>query len=372
MTRKILLSGVSAGHGGTGKFFASLIPIAAAEGFEVIQPPPMQFFTPDDWNNLQTIKDADVVILHPQYLGIHIPLVLIANNNRLSIMVLDNGFFCIRSYNYRGQDFQACLDCLGDPSKVHPSCSPEPIPYGKETNIAALKELQKLSDRISFFCQNKQQKKLLKAHYGESVSTTIVGMKTDEFNDDFSLVQLTQKYDIVFHGSPHPAKGIEYALQLALELPEMKFLLPCSHAVLSQYFPGLCPPPNVSLQDLNWSSGLGAYAARARMVLCPSLWSAPIESALLKSLYYNGSVAVVDSEYSFQKEIPDELILRLTPDPSEAGRAIRKFLMYEGDRRQKAREWVKQFLAQVQLEKIFKRISVENGVTRIDTEGDTA
>ena len=54
--------------------------------------------------------------------------------------------------------------------------------------------------------------------------------------------------------------------------------------------------------------------ANCKIVINPSLWSAPVEGALLKSIKYNGCVAIVPGDFSFQKEIPLDTVIHLDID----------------------------------------------------------
>ena len=62
--------------------------------------------------------------------------------------------------------------------------------------------------------------------------------------------------------------------------------------------------------------------AASRMVMVPSLWSAPIEGALIKSLITNDRVAILDNDSAFQSELPHEAVLRLSGDPVQAARQL--------------------------------------------------
>ena len=54
----------------------------------------------------------------------------------------------------------------------------------------------------------------------------------------------------------------------------------------------------------------------------PSLWSAPAEGALVKSLAVGRAVAVVRNDTALASELPDELVLKLSPDPAAAARQL--------------------------------------------------
>jgi hypothetical protein len=126
--------------------------------------------------------------------------------------------------------------------------------------------------------------------------------------------------DIVFHGGDVAAKGSRWALQVAAALPEATFLFPFAP-------PQDCPlPTNARFQPCTWERGLGAAVAAARIVLVPSLWSAPIEGALVKSMLHGRLVATAAAEGCWSEEIPDAFRLRLDPDPVQAAAALRSAL----------------------------------------------
>lgn len=60
----------------------------------------------------------------------------------------------------------------------------------------------------------------------------------------------------------------------------------------------------------------------AALVCVPSLWSAPAEGALIKSLVVGRAVAVVQNDTALASELPDGLVLKLSPDPAAAARQL--------------------------------------------------
>lgn len=69
------------------------------------------------------------------------------------------------------------------------------------------------------------------------------------------------------------------------------------------------------------------YVKTARLVMNPSMWSAPIEGALLKSAACNPNVATVESRYGYEGEFDGiENHLRLSEDPLHGAAHVRKFL----------------------------------------------
>ncbi len=80
------------------------------------------------------------------------------------------------------------------------------------------------------------------------------------------------------------------------------------------------------------------------MTIVPSLWSAACEGALIKSIVTSRLCAVVDNPTAFSSEIPDDVVLKLPPDPTEAAEAATKALANAWQPEENARqEWVKAF-----------------------------
>jgi hypothetical protein len=73
---------------------------------------------------------------------------------------------------------------------------------------------------------------------------------------------------------------------------------------------------------MTWETGLREAISACKIVVNPSLWSSPVEGALLKSIKSNGCVAVVPVDYSFQKEIPFDVVIHLKNEISESVRIL--------------------------------------------------
>ena len=80
----------------------------------------------------------------------------------------------------------------------------------------------------------------------------------------------------------------------------------------------LIDQPNCIFQEMSWSSGLSNHIRKCSLVLVPTLWSSPIEGALIKSLSYARETAVVQNETSFSDELPDNIVLKLDTEPEIA------------------------------------------------------
>jgi hypothetical protein len=179
-------------------------------------------------------------------------------------------------------------------------------------------------------------------------------MRTDEFK----LTKEGSVFDLVFHGEELNAKGLRYVIELARALPELTVLIPAERSLVLREASSadgkeIVLPSNVVVQNLRWESGLSEHVAACRLVLCPSQWSAPVEGALLKSLFFNGNVAVCESSFGFERELPQDLTLRLSIDPMKAAASVREFLAAEICHRERARRWVQEYRKRVNLAAVF-------------------
>ena len=135
--------------------------------------------------------------------------------------------------------------------------------------------------------------------------------------------KLEHAYDLVFHGGISDAKGLDYVLRLAPFLSKYSILIPDSRSKIESYWNGGELAENLVFKACTWESGLKEEVINARMVLCPSIWSAPIEGALIKSIIFNGYVAVFSTQFGFSKELKSEQFVFVDWDlPSSAAKLI--------------------------------------------------
>lgn len=279
------------------------------------------------------IKNAQIIFIHPQTAGFSTCQNLCKKNN-VSYYVVDNSFFCIRSYNVKPDSFDECTQCLGKPGAQHIKCRPAPNrKLSSQRNVYYLLKLKELSSRITFLAQNELQKKLIKEHFGEETSCLVVGMDTGELDyfseRDRSIIN-DNKYDLVYHGANSLAKGILYFIELSSYLPDFSCVLPASKQKVEDVVGRKIYLENLYFVECIWETGLKEMVSRARIVINPSLWSAPIEGALLKSFAFNAHVATVKSDYGYEKEIACYMDqLRLARDPKEGASQIKKFLEHD-------------------------------------------
>lgn len=286
---------------------------------------------------IQKIKDSNVMLIHIQTVGLDNIKTLLNNNNKVSVYIMDNSFFCVRSYNYISAENDACSRCIGDHdylSAFRYSCKPFPVNYSLNKNVKFLKWLHVIAYDITFYVQTDTQERIIKKHYGNEMSVINIGMYTDEFYEDkIHRNASTIEYDFVYHGSLVSAKGVELVLQLARELKSYRFFFPYSFDDVYR----CCrlkreDASNITFKDVIWETGLEEVVKNAAIILCPSLWSSPVEGALIKSIMYNGCVAVVNTSFSFIDEIPDDCLIKLEPELDDKGNRLKEYIINESMR----------------------------------------
>ena len=350
MSKKYLISGVSPGPAGVGRVLEYLI--LNSNNFRFLFPPIGRTRSVKDISNLlnlnsiflffidffqffkkrfifnlyvNLLNNKEIVILHPQAIGYKNVEKLILKN-KVSIYIMDNSFFCTKSYNYLNTSERACLLCLNlsyENAKKN-NCTSFPINYTFEDYFSFLKFLNENSKRIRFITQNKGQTLLLKQQFGNDISYNEIGLLTsDMFGDNKNENESTGKrYDVVFHGDDTLAKGSKYIFEIAKNLPELSFLFPFN-STLQEI------PKNVDFIKMSWTSGLKDHVVNSKITFCPSLWSAPIEGSVVKTLNLGVALGVFDSEYSFSKEIPSDSVLILTGSLFKDVELLKEFILSE-------------------------------------------
>jgi hypothetical protein len=344
---KYLISGIGPGVSGVGRLMCSLKPRFELDGFKVIyrrESKSIRRFRERKqyylairelilrevdhlwfYIKVRFIKNSDLICIHPQTIGFNL-LFILQRSNKVSLYVMDNSFFCIRSYNVHPIKNTECLKCIGS-INPDPLCSPFPVKISFSRNVEFLKKLQKLSDGFTFLVQNHLQGRLIKEHFGIKPKVSIIGMDTNELvNTDVKYQKEARTYDVVFHGHPIISKGLLYVVQLADEIPELVFFIPGAKKSIESTL-GRDLPANIICELITWETGLKQVVANAKLVINPSVWSAPIEGALVKSAAFNANVATVRTEYGFEGEITTiKNHLRLSRDVKIGARELRVFI----------------------------------------------
>jgi hypothetical protein len=273
------------------------------------------------------VRNSDIILLHPQTIGLNNTICLIKNNN-VKYYVLDNSYFCLKSYNYRS-DIGECLDCLSRIGNYHATCKSFPIKVKNYDFVLFHKYLIEYSKRIEFLTQNASQSILLKKHFGNEINVVEVGMITPEIdysklanhgNNTWNNVKMSNT--IVYHATNLEEKGINYTLELSKYLPNYTFIIPFSRDEINS-IEKLQLKENVLFHKCNWENGLMEIVENCQFTICPSMWSAPVEGAVLKSIMHGNIVCVVQTDYGFVNDIPDDVVLKLSNEIQNAVKQIK-------------------------------------------------
>jgi hypothetical protein len=228
--------------------------------------------------------------------------------------------------------------------------------------MAFIDVLEQNLDKIVFLTQNEKQSDLLKLKFGKNLHALKVGMFTGEFSLEQEQVANKEKeyiYDILYHNTLSTAKGIRYFIDLCKHLPQFSFVVPYSKDDVKKILKQSFDYQNLNYISCSWSSGLSELVEVSRITLVPSLWSAPIEGTLLKSLYYANAVAIVKQDYSFNSELPDDICIKLSSDIESSAKVISDALSANITLRIKSNDWIRSFSRenQAQLEDFIRSIA---------------
>lgn len=291
-------------------------------------------------------SESPIVLLHPAEIGMDWCIRFIRNRERPTwIYLFDSSFFCVRSYNHLRNS--TCIECLGGTFSAarKNGCKPYPIP--DRNAIEHLEEIRALSrsGKLRFLAQSETQAKLAQRHFGENSVVRVAGMWTDDVEKAIaspttSADEKNIVYDVVFHGSAIGPKGAFWALELASRVPALRFLFPFAPESLSS----VRIPSNADFNPMSWDNGLEAAIANARLTLVPSLWSASIEAALVKSILIARRVAVIHDETAYSSEVPADLIVKLPYGIEEAAKLLAAAIKENASISRNAREiWRRSF-----------------------------
>ena len=313
---------------------------------------------------LRFIKGRKIILIHPQSIGFNTALKLI-KNNKIFYYVMDNSFFCIRSYNYIPKERTSCFRCIEKGYNQIKKNKCNPFPRGKlKNNLKFLNRLEENKKQIYFLVQNENQKKIVMKHFND-VKCEVIGLRTSDMTipQEGTFKKPITDYDIVYHAASHSAKGILFVLKMSKYLKEYKLLIPDSMKNINERLNVKLNKKdfsNVCFKKMRWDTGLKKNVMGAKIVLNPSLWSTPIEGALIKSLAYNGMVASFNLSYSFPSEIPDEVLLKMDKISfKNSSNILREILENKEIRKQyrkKAKEWIKKFIKSDSMYEELKKI----------------
>lgn len=392
--KKYIVSGIPPSNGGVGRLMKRLVPVAKARNYRIVTKKNDESISLlignkkylsaiykiirriAGWFNFHLkmlfIKNTIIVFIHPQTAGFKNLLRLINNNNKVYYYVMDNSFFCIRSYNVNPKTEDECLRCIGNPDRNLQECQPSPVNYSKKSNIKYLKDLKKHSNQIQFLAQNHNQAILIKEHFGKDTNIKVIGLDTGELiNSDKSGKILNERsFDFVFHGSANIAKGLRYFVNIAKRITDKTFFIPSSREACERVLSINDLPSNITFKQCAWETGLMEIISNSKFVLNPSLWSAPIEGALLKSIYYNGRVITVKTEYGFENELSNQIdIIRISRDPKKGAEQLIKILANSKfDHSNKNFKWISKFKEKNSIQNLFN--FVEDDYSRVNNSYD--
>ena len=267
-----------------------------------------------------------MLIFHPQSLGLRRVVAAVRNRSAPTwLFLLDASPFCRKSYNSIEGEWVPCSRCLGNDGADSERLACQP-PFRRDFSMPAQHEFRRLGreGRFRLLAQTLGHGRLVQAHFGQDVPCHVVGLEVPGLEPPGEVVE-ESGYDVVFHAAPVWNKGVGVLFALAPLLPEFRLLAPFAieevkRDVSSAHWP-LRMPANITFQPMRWNSGLREEIRRAKLILCPSVWSAPIEGAVLKSLNHNGVTALFRGKGQFGEEIPAAAVVEL--DASDLARSAR-------------------------------------------------
>lgn len=303
---------------------------------------------------LKKFKNKELILIHPQTIGLKHTMNLILNNN-VTLYVMDNSFFCRRSYNNLPHENKACLKCIGgNNNESYLNNCPHPMINSSKVYDGFYNFLLEKKNEINFYSQNNEQTELLKLHFGNKINVEEIGLVTRDMfkiiNKSKIKLKIDKKYDIVYHGANVMAKGVEYIVNLAKNTPDLKYLIPSKKSEVEALMGKKINVENIFFEKMSWESGLNKAVTNSRLIMCPSMWSAPIEGAVVKSLLYNGNLAMVETNYSFVHDIPHKIILKLTGNLKKDKIILIEYLKKENEFKnngdwieKKIQNWIKNY-----------------------------
>lgn len=337
----VFITGIGPGTSGTGQFVRYLRESGARV---IVAPPPLH-----DWPELRgkwpwrqrrllqpalagvrgwrrALQELDtqaatrIVLLHPQTLGFARSLRLVERyRGRVSLYLLDSSFFCVRSYNCVPGELEPCLRCLGGELSAMREHACRPFPIDDPRAAPFVRELRASIARggTTVLAQKNRHAALAERHF--NVTVAVVGLWTQDLEECFGVEPTNscsdgdQRYDAVYHGHGTDAKGAAWIIDVARGCPGRRFLLPFpNHGQFN------AAPDNCHFVAMNWYAGLKAAVADCGIAVAPSMWSAPIESAVIKNFIFAPASAVVVNTSAYADEIPAFLCARLPADPAHA------------------------------------------------------
>ncbi len=282
------------------------------------------------WIDLFTVwtkRDTPLILLHPQNLGYRLTLRLVGSRTRPPLLyLLDSSFFCVASYNHVKGENAPCVRCLehGFSQAEKNGCKPFPRLDWRALEFAPRLLTLVREGRLNLVAQNLRQAELAQRQFRLPSLPRVIGLWTQDWDEVFAEKPwlsagerpAAYAWDVLFHGHCLDAKGASWVANLAWMCPEIRFMFPFAKPVW------FSAPGNCSFVPCSWESGLREEMAKSRFVIVPSLWSAPIEGALVKSIACAKAVLVLDNTTSYSEELPSGVVLKLSPQPEIAAKEL--------------------------------------------------
>jgi hypothetical protein len=269
-----------------------------------------------------------LVFVHPSSYGYRRFLSLVGRREKPTwLYVMDGSWFCVRSYNHVGGEHKPCLRCLGGDFDAARRLGCRPFPERDPFAFEYVRRLPALvrGGKVRLLVQSPAQEKLVRRHFDAAADVRDVGLWAVDWDEIAGAAPAPPAaarpaHDVVLHAASVAAKGVAFFVDLARRCPELRFLVPSGR----EGFPdALRPvPPNCTVAAMTWETGLREAVRDASLVLVPSLWSAPIEGALVKSIALARAVGVVENDGAFAADLPPGLCLVLPADPARAAPAL--------------------------------------------------
>jgi hypothetical protein len=293
-------------------------------------------------NTISKINIKCLVLFHVQSINYKLCSKLISKAEEIEFWVLDAVIFCKKSYNSYGgkvcfkcfHNFEPFEDCFHFPD-LHNTDSE----YKKFHDLLIEKE-----KNITYICQNDNYVKIVNKKFKNSKTV----LRTLVFNElrDFAInynkkIFKDYSFDVSFHANFAEAKGINYFLKIVETKKNLKFFLPHYD---DKIFNEL---NNLVIKNYRWGNRLIEYYEKTKIILCPSFWTCPPEAAVIKSMLMGKVVGIIDAQYSFSNEIPDNAVLKLTGILSNDIEKIDKILSSDETLFQisnNAREWSRRYI----------------------------
>ena len=350
---KLVISAIPVGHGGAGDyldyiikthkgyvFLAPLVPALNKEGIIYKLLYKVQGLAIKLVVGILakfTLIDS-VVFHHPQTLGYKLATSLIKSANTVDYWVLDTSFFCKQSYNYHNN--KACFRCihLFNPCS---DCKYFPRLSVDGRYLRFLRAVTDYSEKITFHVQTAGYDELLKYRYGGLIKVTHEKMIVPGFSHIISEKAFYYDFEFGFHANLFKPKGFLYALALARKLLNARFFIPGNRPK------NVNSPANVFYMPCSWSSGLDKRLVKCKIILCPSIWTAPVEAAVIKSMLIGRPVGLISSQYNLSCEIPPDCFVPLTGDTEKDSVLLKSLLADNHILDQigvKGQEWAREYI----------------------------